>query len=931
VAVHLHRDIRLPQVLLGILACRAAYVPIDSAQPASRVNAILTDARPRVLITSEHLNTEYTLTEGVESVDVLLVDEIFDELSTDEYAKALPLDPPDPADLAYLIYTSGSTGVPKGVAITHASLASYCNWAASFYAADQAVNMPLFTAIGFDLTVTSLFLPLMTGGTLHVYSELTYPGMEALNAVLREDLVDIVKLTPAHLSGLTSDQCMQTSRLSAMIVGGENLPVTLAARIDRYFESKLKIHNEYGPTEATVGCVLHTFDAREDTTGAVPIGRPVANSVLRVLNAAGEDVLPGCSGELFVGGSSLATGYWEEVDLTRSRFVELPPHGARFYGTGDLVREDKHGVLHCLGRIDSQFKLRGHRIEPAEIESVALQHPHVDACVAVLIDAQQSSFAPDEKCTQCGLSSRVPGALLDDTGVCVQCRNFAQYRERVESYFRSSAELEQLAGKMKASGNATYDCIMLLSGGKDSTYALGQLVDMGLKVLAFTLDNGFISASAKGNISRVCSELGVDHRYGVTPSMNAIFLDSLQKHANVCNGCFKTIYTMALQLATELEINCIVTGLSRGQFFETRLSEDWFLAPDYRADAMDEAIVAARRVYHRIEDAVSCALDTRFLHNDDVFERIQVVDFYRYCDVNLDEIYRYLDQRLPWVRPADTGRSTNCLINDAGIYVHKHERGFHNYAHPYSWDVRLGHKQRDEALEELDDEIDEIEVLAQLQQIGYRLSEKPSQQIVLYFVSRYDLAQSDLRRWMAGRLPEWMIPSQLVAIPELPLNLNGKIDLHRLPAIGLSAVHSHGVPRAFAEQMQASSQHGVADELMPQTELERLLHRIWCRHLNLASIGVDENFFALGGDSLMAIRITSELNRGGYRYRPADIFEKQSIAQLAQVDFDGRNDASVLARTDTQGSDDNKPAAFSSLKGGQLDALKRALNKGRER
>jgi len=943
VAVLLPRDIRLPQVLLSIHACGACFVPIDSNQPAARVRDILADACPQLLISTPELVGELAFDNLILIDDFLNAANCVDKsvTSSDKLINPGSSTTPVPAitDMAYVMYTSGSTGKPKGVTISHRALANYAYWAANFYANDNPVDMALFTPIGFDLTVTSLFLPLITGGTLHVYDESRYSAIDALGAVLEDDTVDIIKLTPAHLSMLRPEQTGRSKRLAQFIVGGEDLPVTLASRIHKAFDGKVLIHNEYGPTEATVGCVLHTYNPETDVIGSVPIGLPIAGSHVRVLNSAGQDQLPGCSGELYVGGSSLAEGYWGQEAMTYAQFQHLAPHSDRYYRTGDLVREGLDGKLRYQGRVNEQFKLRGHRIEPAEIESAALQHPSITACVAVLTSIQTAADSTDKKCIRCGLSSQVPGAMLDVSGVCKPCRNYDHYKERVESYFRPMQEFQDKIAQLKANQQSEYDCIMLLSGGKDSSYALGQLVDMGLRVLALTLDNGFISQSAKDNATRVCAELGVEHRYASTPSMNAIFLDSLQRHANVCNGCFKTIYTFALQMACELGINCVVTGLSRGQFFETRLSEDWFMAPDYQSEAMDEAIVAARKSYHRIKDAVSCALDTEFLQDESVFERVQILDFYRYCDVNLEQMYEYLDSRLPWVRPTDTGRSTNCLINDAGIYVHRYERGYHNYANPYSWDVRLGHKEREAALQELDDEIDEALVQSQLAQIGYQLSNKEPEQIALYYVANTEITTSELKHWLATRLPDWMTPVWLIELPSLPLSANGKIDRRLLPVPVTRSVEErvNGVPRALTDGAVEVAYR--SEQLPPKSAEEKLLARIWCRHLRLDTVGVNENFFALGGDSLMAIRIISEMNHAGYPYKPADLFEYQTIAQLAQVMLTDREplhfknmpseNKSSEKTTQANNTQHEKPAAFARLSESQRDALSQVINKSR--
>jgi acyl carrier protein len=418
-----------------------------------------------------------------------------------------------------------------------------------------------------------------------------------------------------------------------------------------------------------------------------------------------------------------------------------------------------------------------------------------------------------------------------------------------------------------------YDCIVLLSGGKDSTYMLYQLVGMGLRPLAFTLDNGYISDEAKANIRRVVNGLGVAHIFGHTPAMNAIFVDSLKQHANVCNGCFKTIYTLATNLARERGIQHIVTGLSRGQFFETRLSEAVFTTPDFDADAIDQAILAARKAYHRRDDVISRSLDVDVFRNDQTFDDVQFVDFYRYCTVSLEEMYAFLKEHAPWVRPSDTGRSTNCLINDAGIWVHKRKRGFHNYALPYAWDVRLGHKTRDAALDELNDEIDEARVRCILREIGY---DEPldadanvgAARLAAYYVADNDgsTTASDLRAFLAHDLPDYMLPSHFIRLDKMPLTPNGKVDRKALPQPGEQRpdLHTH-----YAE---------------PRNETEARIARIWQDALRLSRVGVHDNFFEIGGSSLPALQVVTQVNRAFQVELPiAAFFEKPTVAGMSEA------------------------------------------------
>ena len=409
--------------------------------------------------------------------------------------------------------------------------------------------------------------------------------------------------------------------------------------------------------------------------------------------------------------------------------------------------------------------------------------------------------------------------------------------------------------------------MMLLSGGKDSTYALAQLVEMGANVLAYTLDNGYISEEAKANINRVAEHLGVDHIYGTTPAMNAIFVDSLKRHSNVCNGCFKTLYTLSTQVALEKGIPFIVTGLSRGQFFETRLTEELFWKENVDVQGIDEIILNARKAYHRVNDAVSQHLDTSMFADDQVFEKVQFIDFYRYNNISMDEMMQYLEQHLPWIRPSDTGRSTNCLINQLGIFVHKKEQGYSNYAFPYSWDVRLGHKTRQGALDEINEEINTEEVHRMMREIGYTDTDRhpeDEKHLVAFYTTSSGVSQSEIRSHLAGRLPEYMIPSYFRYLESLPLTANGKIDRKALPGL-------------HVEQPVMDVPY-----VAPETEVEAVLADIWTEVLQVNRIGIDDNFLHLGGNSLSAIRIVARIEDSLKLQLPVNrIFEKPTISILA--------------------------------------------------
>ena len=863
---------RSPHVIVAILATLKSgggYLPLDASLPASRQSLMLEETEAPIILTNRRLEERLPEVKG----KVIRLDADWAEIALEPDNNPAPAAGPE--DTAYIIYTSGSTGRPKGAIVRHRNLMNYITWARDFYLQGEVLDFPLFSSLSFDLTVTSMYVPLVSGGSIVIYGESETPNLEVLD-VVRDDQVDIIKLTPAHLNLLQSAN-VSSPRLRKMIVGGEDFKRSLAQGIHDLFGGRIEIYNEYGPTETTVGCMIHRFDPAEDADASVPIGQPIQDTQIYILDRQLLPVPPGVIGEMCIGGASVARGYLQQPELTESRFVGDPFHpGGTLYRTGDLARWTPEGRMQFLGRSDYQVKIKGYRIELGEIENNLLDHPEIESAVVTAFQpAVRSADAIKRWCVQCGLPDNYPEAEFDSTGVCRTCREFSELKARFRDYFKTPADLQKIADRAKETKAGEYDCIVLYSGGKDSTYMLHQLVrEYGMRPLVFNLDNGYISEEAKENIRRTTDHLGVDLLFGQTPHMKDIFADSLKRHSNVCDGCFKVIYTLSISLARQKGIKYIFTGLSRGQLFETRLS-DMFQARIFNTEEIDRTVLAARKAYHRVDDAVHQLMDVQVFENDTLFDEVQLVDFYRYTDVSLSEMYRYLDQNAPWVRPSDTGRSTNCLINDVGIYIHKKERGFHNYALPYSWDVRVGHKTTAETIHELNDEIDESKVRRILNEIGYDEHEKVAQRVekrlVAYYVSRKALSASELRQYLSAKLPEYMLPSDFIHLEEMPLTANGKIDRTSLP------------------DPDTRRKTPVAGNAVPTTEQERQLAQVWRQVFRMPEVGINDNFFELGGDSIISIQIVTKAAQAGLHFTPRDIFEQQTIARLALVVETGRN------------------------------------------
>jgi amino acid adenylation domain-containing protein/FkbM family methyltransferase len=376
VAVCLERSIELVVALLGILKAGAAYLPIEPSLPQGRIEFMLADARAALVLTQSKLSAHF-------SIPALCLDGDWNVVAN--HTVANPEVSVNEKNLAYVIYTSGSTGQPKGVLIEHRSLSNYLSWATEFYRTNQLQLSPLHTSLSFDLGVTSLYPALLSGAGVLLLPETE--ELESLAALLEWNDPALVKLTPAHLQALEIGvgEPKNFGAGHVLALGGENL----AGESVRWWREGTvsgRLINEYGPTEATVGCCVHEVLVGEDATESVAIGRPISNAQMYVLGREQELLPVGVTGELYIGGAGLARGYLGNAVVTAEKFLPNPHStigGERLYRTGDLGRYLPDGEIEYLGRADEQVKIRGYRIELGEVEAVLRRHDAVRECVVI--------------------------------------------------------------------------------------------------------------------------------------------------------------------------------------------------------------------------------------------------------------------------------------------------------------------------------------------------------------------------------------------------------------------------------------------------------------------------------------------------------------------------------------------------------------------
>ncbi|KHJ61831.1 non-ribosomal peptide synthetase, partial [Burkholderia glumae] len=377
VGVAEYRSLEMPVALLAILKAGAAYVPLDPDQPADRTAFQIDDAAVRVVLTRSTLRERFA---ALDAPTLVCVDAVLPGLP----APVSPLPDVGPDAAAYVIYTSGSTGRPKGVAVPHRGVVNRLLWMQEQYrlTADDCVLQK--TPYTFDVSVWEFFWPLIAGSRIVFAEPGAHRDPRRIGALIDAHRVTTIHFVPPMLDLFLEElNAGEAGSLRRVICSGEALRAETVGAFFRAFPpaSGVELHNLYGPTEASID-VSHWRCGPGDADGLVPIGAPVANTQLHVLDTAGRPVPVGSTGELFIGGVQVALGYLNRPELNARCFVDDPFRaGGTLYRTGDLARWRSDGAIEFLGRIDQQVKIRGFRVEPGEIESALLAHPDVRQAV----------------------------------------------------------------------------------------------------------------------------------------------------------------------------------------------------------------------------------------------------------------------------------------------------------------------------------------------------------------------------------------------------------------------------------------------------------------------------------------------------------------------------------------------------------------------
>ncbi|MGW7276289.1 amino acid adenylation domain-containing protein [Streptomyces sp. NPDC054864] len=894
IAVKLPRSVDLVLATYAVLKAGAAYLPVGTELPADRVQYLLDNARP-----------------------LLVLDEQLPDVGA--YPETNPERSLTPDHLAYVIYTSGSTGAPKGVQVTHEAVMNMLSWRRDYFGIGADDRVLVSSSASFDASVPETFTPLLSGAALVIARADGQRDPAYLAELIRTEGVTGAFFVPSLLEVFVAEpSAAQCTSLRWVEAGGEAFPAELANKVVDLLPG-CTAHNLYGPTEAAV-----EVTARRHTPGAdrLPIGAPVWNTQAYVLDAALRPVAPGVAGELYLAGTGLARGYLGQLGLTAHRFVACPfgEPGTRMYRTGDLVRWNKDGQIDYLGRTDFQVKIRGFRIELGEIEHALATHPGVAQAAVVVRETQQGA-------------KQLVGYLVPKPYAAVEADADAQVDEWREIYDDNYAEFDDGLGDDFRGWNSSYtgepipreQMLEWQDGGVEQVlrYAPRRVLEIGIgsglllgKIVGEVEEywGTDISAPVVDRVRDQAEQAG----YGDRVHLSAQPADDI---SGLPQGRFDTVFLnsvvqyfpsieyldQVLRQALDLLVpgGRIIVGDVRNastcRLFMTAVqraahphaSQEELRTLVEKELLAEQELVIAPEWFTELAADTSAAADIRLkpgrAHNELTRHRYEVVLHKQPADV-----FDLADApAVPWGEEAteldDLGYATGRTDGPLRVTGIPNARLVEEVALTVATGLLdpapLPGKPVDP--QELARWADEHGRDAVLTWSGE--DERCYDAVLLPRRSRHHnlagtfvstggggrarantpaLARSlgpllvELPDYLRGRLPDYMVPPAFVPLTQLPLTPSGKLNHRLLPPPDDAQVTTGRAPRNAHEE---------------------ILSALFAEVLGVDSVGIDNDFFASGGDSIRSIQVVARARARGVEITTREIFEHPTVAQLVEL------------------------------------------------
>ena len=859
VGICVERSLEMVVGILGILKAGGAYVPLDPAYPQERLAFMLEDASVPVLLTQRQL-VESLPKHQARIVGLDTDREIIERQSEENPGCSLTSE-----NLAYVIYTSGSTGKPKGVLVAHSGVSNLATAQMRIFNVQPNSRVLQFASLSFDASIWEVVMALMVGATLVMGTRDSLLPGGALIQLLRDYTIATVTLPPSVLAVLPAEEL---AALRTIIVAGEDSSPDLAAK----WSSGRRFFNAYGPTESTV-CA--TIAECSESSESPPIGRPIANIQVYILDAQLQAVPIGIPGELYIGGAGLARGYLNRSELTAERFILNPfsdKPSSRLYKTGDLARYLSDGNIEYLGRIDQQVKIRGFRIELGEIEAVLSQHPDVRESVVM----KREDASGNQRLVAYIVSNLTPERIPFKSECLAEFDGNQAVKLRTEDIslggvgllgvpdtcrpgqkVRLCLHLPGFDEELWLAGTVAW-CRRNLAGIELALGAIEQ--DLFQRSIEYLLETQgfwkFLQRTAVGSLRKVLQQKLPNY---MMPS-SFVFLNNLPLTPNgkIDRKALPEPDSFNPQLdyvAPETEIEEASATAWQQVLHPEKVGVDdnlWDIELGELQAILSQHPDVRECVVMKREDASGNQCLVAYIVSNLIPERTPFKsDCLAEFDGNQAVKLRTTDMSLAGVGllgvpdTCEPGQTVRLRLHLPGSGEERWLAGSVTWCRGNQAGIEF-------ALGASEQDIFQHSIAYLLDTQGF-----------WKFLQR--TAVGSLRNVLKQKLPNYMMPSSFVFLNHFPLTPNGKVDPLALP-----------VPDALKPQLQITY-------VAPQTELEQIIATVWQQVLHLEKVGVEDNFFALGGHSLLMIQVQNKLREVVDReVSMMEMFKYPTISSMAK-------------------------------------------------
>jgi amino acid adenylation domain-containing protein/non-ribosomal peptide synthase protein (TIGR01720 family)/FkbM family methyltransferase len=827
VGVCMERSIEMVVALLGVLKAGGAYLPLEPSYPAERLSFMVADAGVRLILTQKRFQ-ELVSPMAVTLIDVETNWPEIDKESTENIFNIVA-----PENLAYVIYTSGSTGKPKGAMNTHQGLCNRLLWMQAEYGLTTADAVLQKTPFTFDVSVWEFFWPLITGAALVVAQPGGHQDSAYLVRTIRRDRITTLHFVPSMLRVfLEEPEIEQCETLRCVISSGEELPFILQQRFFQRLKSQL--HNLYGPTEASIDVTFRECKPN-DRGPTVPIGRPISNTQVYLLDRGLQVVPLGVPGEVHLAGCGLGRGYLQRPDLTAEKFIPNPfsaQPGTRLYKTGDLARQLLNGEIEYLRRLDHQVKIHGFRIELGEIENVLAEHPAVREKLVVAREQERGNTI-------------LVAYVVPDQKRAFAVRQMLHYEQQglpAGSTIWTSPRGLQFVSQNKGETKFVYKEIF-----EDQVYLRNGIT---LADDSCVFDVGANAGLFSVFVGSVCKRATIYAFEPIPPVFELLRLNTGLHDLNI------TLFQCGLASESRMDTFTHYPRISliSGRFAnvaEERETVKAFILNQQNGEANVSSAAELDTLLAEwlVAEEFFCQLRTL---SDVIRENnVAAIDLLK-IDVEKSEF-----DVLVGIEPDHWPRIRQVVVEIHDINGRLNQ--ITNLLERQGYDLTI---EQDPLLKDT--------LLFNVYAVRGAAQNRPSRDLdqapapLPVWNNSAELA-GDLRAFLQEKLPAYLVPSTFVFLDSFPLTSNGKIDRRALPA---------------PESGRPKSEGPLVGARNPK---EEMLTNIWADLLRLKEVGIHDNFFELGGDSILSIQIVSRANQAGFRLTPRQIFQYQTIAELAAV------------------------------------------------